>query len=95
MEYKRVCKLCGREFITLEYRVQYCSDACREIGAKIKYTQAKQRELERAEELKLIRRMNERAEAVAQRMSLLSADARAAKDQGLTYGKWRIAHERG
>lgn len=90
MAYKRRCLVCDAAFETMDHRVFMCSDDCREVRKKIKGEEYKQGERARAEELEMTKRMRERAVEVRQRMHLLSEDARAAGEHGMTYGQWRV-----
>ena len=89
MAYKRICKICGRQFETLDYRVRYCSDDCREIGTAISKRRKQGAWSEQERQRKAERRMAERAEKVRQSAAALASDDMAARDMGMTYGQYK------
>ena len=90
MAFKRVCKICGRQFETLDYRVRYCSDDCREIGTAISKRRKREVYQEQEQQRKAERRMAERAEKVRQSGAVLSSVAMTARDMGMSYGQYMV-----
>lgn len=90
MAYKKVCKICGAEFETLDYRVAICSDDCRDVARRMRRDRKNSKSHDRREQIRHERMMQQRAEAVRESAARLSADARAARESGLSYGQWRL-----
>ena len=90
MAYRRICRFCGNWFETLDYRVRYCSDDCRQRADAINYRAQKERELLMAEQRKQDQRMALRNEKARRSASTLSAVAKAASDMGMTYGQYMV-----
>lgn len=84
--YRKVCEVCGKEYICKNPRQKYCSDECAKaaLHKQVVFRSARSREMERER-----KRMGKRAKRVQTSHEALADAAVEARAAGMSYGQWQ------